>query len=627
MAPNREGADRTALAAAVAVLALAFLFSANQVWDSDSWFHLATGREILAHGIPAVNTFSFAFPDHPWPDPEWLFQLAAYLFTLPAGPGGAVLLQMALAGGAFLLSAGVFLRRAGRVGGRELLVLFPLVLLALAEVRVRLVLRPHLVSYLGIALLLYLWSARPKRTPLWFFLAGAVWANAHPGVVFGALLCGLFIGSALLGRDREGAGAACLAGAAFLGGSLCNPFFAYPYAYSLGHLAPGSVLGNIGEMAPPALAQHPAFFLFALLALAAIPFRLREGDWLHPLVATVFFAVAFRAQREVPAFCVAALPGTLLGLRQALGARSFARARGAPALAAAFLVAAFALFAAWRGAVDYRLFLRPGVGVNRAALPVGAARFIREKGFTGRFYNDVGNGGYLIWALYPGRGVFQDGRFFAYPTRFLAEAQGTGRPLDSRALAALAARYRLDGAVVTRALSPYFESYAGLFASLGWSVVYLDGVSCVFVRPGSPDAERAAGSEYSLLPAILTPATDPRDLFEAGSREPERMRSELERVPPGGLLKPSDCLALALAAWGAGDLPRAEAFFARGADLDPRSSGFPYYLGRLAAAAGKPELARERFRQAVQRGSRKTVGDEPAWMAAEELRRMGAAAR
>jgi len=574
----RTRVDRTPLAAALGVLSLSLLFSANQIWDSDSWLHLASGRLILARGIPSTNTFSSVFPDFPTSDPEWLFQVVSYLAALPAGPGGTVLLQMALVGSAVLLAAGTFLRGAGRVGRAELLVLFPVLLLALGEIRLRCVLRPHLVTFLGIALLLHLWSARPKRMPLWFALAGAVWANAHPGVVFGALLCGLFVASTALARDRAGVRAGSIAGAAFLAGSLANPYLLYPYLYSFTHLVGlGADLPNIAEFLPPSLAHHPAFFLLAFLALVAVPFRIRKGDWLHPLAAGVFFALAFRAQREASLFCLVALPGTLLGLRQAVGARTFSRAGGLPLWAASLLVGGLALFLSWKGWADNRGWLRPGIGIYRAVTPEGAVRFMLEKGFTGRFYNDMGNGGYLIWRLFPRQGVLQDGRLLAYPAGFLREVQGVPSSPDPAAMAKVADRYRLEGAVITRGLYDYFDLYVPLFQEMGWNLVHLDGVSCVFVRPGSPDAQRAAGSEFTLV----RPGMDPEGLFLLGQRWPERMRREVGRIAPESLLGGKDCLGFAMAAWGAGDFPLAGAFLRRGREIDPSSPLWSENLERL----------------------------------------------
>jgi hypothetical protein len=50
--------------------------------DSDTYWHIATGRWIIAHhAISAHDVFSLSMPGAPWTSPEWLAEvLTAWLF-------------------------------------------------------------------------------------------------------------------------------------------------------------------------------------------------------------------------------------------------------------------------------------------------------------------------------------------------------------------------------------------------------------------------------------------------------------------------------------------------------------------------------------------------------------------
>ncbi len=608
---GRSSARGAAPAILLGAALLAAVFSAVRLFDSDTWFHLASGRLIWQHGIPSTNVFSFLFPDHPFRHVEWLFQAAAYLSFLAGGAAGAVSFQMLLVMSTFLASAATLLARARRMGWEAVLLVLPLIILALTVCRVRFGLRPHLVSFLGVALLIYLWEARPRFYLIFIALAGAVWSNSHPGVVYGLVLCGFFPLSRVLARDLKGAREGVWALLAFFLGSLANPAFLYPYEYAWIHYRLERVIPDIAEFAPPTLAETPAFFVFAALAVLALPQRLGRKDFLYPLVLASFLIPALRAQREAATFAVASLP-FLLQAAAGFAERWSEGWRRKAVAGAGALLALLSLGIAAREWRRYEIFLRPGLGVNREVVPVNAADFIREQGLTGRMYNDFGNGGYLMWALFPGRGVFQDGRLLAYPPGFLAGIQGTGSPLAVGDLRSIADRYRLDGGVITRVLSRHFDSYAGLFRELGWKLAYLDGISAIYLRPGSPDDERMRGREFTLL----RPDGEPFALFDAGQKDPARMRAEIARLDPRTFILPADCFRFALAAWGCGDLARAEEFLRRGREIDPKNPGWPLNLGNLKAAAGSRDEARRWYEKAIRLGE----GTEQGRKASEKMK-------
>jgi len=72
------------------ILPLAFV----KLGEPDLWWHIASGRLILQQGIPGVNTFSHAWPEHPWPQTQWLFDVLLGICERVGGLGGVQLFQV-----------------------------------------------------------------------------------------------------------------------------------------------------------------------------------------------------------------------------------------------------------------------------------------------------------------------------------------------------------------------------------------------------------------------------------------------------------------------------------------------------------------------------------------------------
>lgn len=171
--------------AATAVLAVA-LFVPGVLNDDDTFWHLAAGEWIIAHGsVPHTDPFSYTRAGVPWTAHEWLAEvLMAWAFHA-AGWGGIVVLTGTAAAAAFFQMG----RHLGRLlpGGAVLLLL----LLTGACVGPGLLARPHILAlpFLG-AWVAGLFIARTaRRAPSWWLLpVMCVWANLHGGYVIGLLL-------------------------------------------------------------------------------------------------------------------------------------------------------------------------------------------------------------------------------------------------------------------------------------------------------------------------------------------------------------------------------------------------------------------------------------------------------
>jgi hypothetical protein len=499
---------------------------------------------------------------------------------------------------------------AGRRGAGALpwLSLAPVFALALAASRMRFVPRPHLATFAGLSLLLWLWERRPRRLPLWFGLLGIVWGNCHAGTVFGVVVMAAILGDAALRRDVPRLRSAALCTAAFLVGTLANPYGLYQYQYSFGHLSVGKIV-PLYEFKHASPAANPLFFLYAALVAAAVPLRLRRRDFLFPLLALPFFALAVDAVRVIPKFILVTLPGLVLTaaeLRAALGAR--ARVAGAAAVLALAAAAAGLAAREWRGADLLGPF---GWGLDARFLPEGAARFVERRDLQGRMFNDFDQGGYFIWRLFPGRKVFQDGRVQAYPPAFFRELMGSH---GAGSWPAMIDHYGIDYALVKRRPFSGDLDAGALFEAMGWPLVFLDGNSYVYVQPGSANDARTAADRLRLVRA----GDSSEQLYAKGKRDPAAMRAELRRIDPRSLHAPGDFDRFGTAAHGAGDAGLSEAFFAEGVARHPGDLVIRMNLASLLLSEGRRDEARNHFARVAESGR----GTALAAKAEEWLRRL-----
>jgi hypothetical protein len=461
-----------------------------------------------------------------------------------------------------------------------LLAVVVLLVLALSASRFRFPIRPHLVSYFGMSLLLWLWEVRPRRLLLWVAGIAVFWANCHAGVIFGLGLCFMFLLDALLARDSDRARIAAAGTGVFFAASLLNPFHIYPYLFSFIHLNVDRALPSVSEFRAFSLASDGwTFPLLAVLALAAFPGAIRRGEYLFPLAASGFLLLSLFAVREIPAFVLVALPGVVGFARRVLEALHTREEGNKKAVLALLILTGAAVLLVPADWSRYGAHLKFGSGVNSALLPEGAVRAVRSAGLTGRMYNDYAQGGYLIWKLFPEYGVFQDGRATAYPPEFFREVHGTDTPLDPHRLEEIMARYDIRFAVVRRNPFSGDPGVAPLFEALGWPLIHLDGACLVFVRPGTAGEERSFG--------LVTAAAGPELLFRLGRENPGLMERELNRIEPSRLLVPMDAFRFAAAAHGAGLTRVMERFLVRMWEMEDGNADPEYVarvLGRLEAS-------------------------------------------
>jgi hypothetical protein len=413
-------------------LSLFFLVCAGYyaipLWDSDFWWHIASGREILQNGIPGVDPFGvFSATDAVRNDTvlkgQWLGQVVLYeLFD--AGGANAVIGFRVLV---LLICLGwvVWRSRLLRVGP---LVLWPV----LAVLAVMLTHfggeRPQLLSFLFAALFFAVLD-RVEHSPagsrhrhwLWALpLITVLWANSHGGVLLGVALLGLWTGLKLLDARclRQEKIRWCVATLAVALASLATPngLQTYLYLFNL----EGSVLQSRTSEYVSAFQLYtlghvwPQLWVvvYYVLAAGAAVMLVRQRRWI-PLALLVFLgAISASSFRYFMFFLIIAAPYVAIGLQELVAGRVSVRPRVQSMGHAVLALLLMGLLVT--GVVRGKMFRG---GFLEQLYPVAMADFVAAQHLHGRSFNNMEWGGYLLWRLAPQVKMYIDGRMLDQ-TRF-----------------------------------------------------------------------------------------------------------------------------------------------------------------------------------------------------------------
>jgi len=500
----------------IALLALVAELSLRPMAESDLFFRIKAGQEILTqHGLPGRNLFSFTYPDYPDVDAAWLFEVgAAALYALGGFPAIVIAKTVVLLA-AFGLAFWLCLRR----GVAPAPAAFALAVAAFVG-RERFVERPHIFSLLGaVGLLLAIdrlvatTGKRAARVAVAVCVGVAVWANLHAGAFVAPVL--LACAGAGAWVDRNGAKAhlrdsctpALRAGAAsrrlaFTALAAAVAVFATPIGFGLLrylhlHLTlPG--LHPVDEFRAPTWLSDPAVFVFgAAFVVSLFAAGRHRLTWTAVLPVLAMVLLAVRSIRFAADAALVAAPLFAVNLT-AIGARAGARW---PVLTAA-PIPSVGVTALLVGMVAGPLVAGHGgggIGLDTRELPLSAIAFVNEHGLRARMYNDFETGSYLLFEPgggYPQHRVFVDPRLPAYPPAFhrlLGRADVTRTEWSAA----------MDGYGVDSALL----SYAGINPRVSWwdpevyALVFREEDARVFVRRLPRFAPLIASRE---IPATFT---------------------------------------------------------------------------------------------------------------------------
>ena len=488
-------------------MALSAFFVYFPLTDTDIFWHLAAGREILArkHWL-YTDPFSFSLPSPQWIDLHWLFQLCVYAIHSIGG-------EKALIGFKLIIIAAVsgILCSVYR-SVRYIAVTACTTAILLYEVRYLICLRPVLITMLCMALYIFLLEnvrLKENKKPLWWCVPLQIlWTNSQGLYLIGLCIIGAYWAEAVIDYVRKKGTrpiAATLVLAASAVACLINPYgikgLALPFAL-LSRISPDAhniYSLNIAENVPLfALTGYEAIYRYtvigaALLALVVFVLNRKAMRVAHILLFLGFLALAYCAERNVLLFVVAIIP--LIGYHTAqsgiFDAVAPVRKRIKRPLTF-FTIAVVVLILCW--AVMRHAWVLAVCPPHRALspfrFPEKITEYLRRNPVEGRMFNDIRYGGYLLWNFYPDRQVFIDGRLIIRPESFFADYLKVCE--NPELFPVVARRFNCTYVIVPFAIfNLHHRLIRWLYESQDWRLQYTDGASVLFVR-----------SDFALNPAV-----------------------------------------------------------------------------------------------------------------------------
>ncbi len=405
------------------LLGLLVIVALTRAVDPDFWWHTRTGQLIFASGIPRHDPFSWSAAGKPWVAHEWLSEALIYAVQASIGYTANVVLFSGVT-----LSAVLLMYALARRAGAGTRVLVALLFVTVVVLSFYVTVRPQEFTWLLFAAFVYLLQRdyEGEHVPAWLLpVLTALWANLHLGFVYGLMAVGLWVAAAALdrvrGRDVDLRRPALIAGAC-VAASCLNPdgpvLLWYPARYVFHH----EVTAYIGEWyrPDPRVPVHAPIFLTNLLLALVLISRNRPRPFLW-LVTAAAVVVSLQAVRNAP-FAV-------LLLMPVAGAAASARWRWATSGRDShkrIRLATAATLLAVLGAVILPLSARRTgalslVDPSDAGYPAAEAQYVKAHLSGKRLLNEYGEGGYLIYSLYPDVNVFIDGRSDFYGSRLLRD--------------------------------------------------------------------------------------------------------------------------------------------------------------------------------------------------------------
>lgn len=515
--------ENTAILRAVKIGSILILFSAFilnflsiPLWDSDFWWHIATGRDIVSAGsLPEKDPFSYtsvlAENKNPFPKWEnfilkqyWLGQITLYLIYDNFSAAGIIILRTFLLIMTLIITSWTLKRYSVSlpISFIFIFMLFSACLKSTGE-------RPVLFTILFTALtLFFLEDSRMKNGKQIFLLIPLMllWSNIHGGFIIGIIIISIFMFgegiSYLLKKNRIMKRRHFFYSVSLLaiGISLINPtgwdaiYIAanIPFKYKLIHqniqeyFSPYSIFKE--KVAP---LQYEYIFLISILPIILL-FRHKKMELSHIMLLVIFAVMSIFARRFIIYY-------VLIG--------SIILAKETDALIAGLMeqklsvvknnkIMNMLVFVTLISATLYLIgmlqrFEKTELKIS-SSVPTRAVDFIEKNKLSGNMLNDYGYGGYMSWRLYPQK-TFIDTRTLNMLVRIeynwiMQAAEYATEVNQSKSNTPLWERllnhYKINF-IFIQMLDPHAQMYPIIFKLIEsdkWMPVYCDLISVIFVR-------------------------------------------------------------------------------------------------------------------------------------------------
>jgi hypothetical protein len=613
---------QTTINAAVLIVPIIAFFLIRQVSDSDMWFHMAVGKQILATGaLPATDKLSLLNSGQPVNAYLWLFQILAAAGYPFAGFWWLQSLQVAILGLAFF-----FVFRSTRVWTSSMAA-WLLLLAAVIASSERFSLRPEIVSILMIALYYFRLQQGKYHSPAdlaKFFILQTIWTNSHGIFVIGPALTGCYLVEALI-KGLTGKGYKEAKSSGILTGITAAACFVTPYGpgnikyawrlfvesnplaseISNSTYEMGAALGRVSRTLLPFWFYFFLIITFFTGLLAVILYRRQQLSIARTLIGFSLLAASLTGMKNMPVFAIVAAPmiAEHFSLLDRIRIRLICGAIILAVMAAAATVwsprPAFQYLKTW---VPYRF----GLGLSADYVPIKLPEFLDGIGFSGPIFNSMEQGGFYEYHGYPARIPFYDSRLQDYdPQGVIASYEAVVNA--SRHPAGwhdLERRFAFRGILLGNL--PDDREAAGLLPLIAsdpaWRLVYLDYAASFWMRADKPDSPPAVDANRitGLIESVsnASQAENVNFFLEQTGRHPELRRKLLENAA-GQWNNTSLLIDLGLLEMQSGNQARAEQIFLNVLRMKPDSRVTLATLAQIALMRNDRNGAEKYIRKAL----------------------------
>lgn len=425
----------------IVFLICVFSVATHRLEDDDFFWHLSTGKFITENGfIPDKDVFGMATQGAEWIPFEWGSDLIFYNLHKIIGLNGIFIFTSVL----FCILFLIYFRllQKFKVNPAITIILFFFLLIAFFD---RLSPRPHIFTYLLLAILLYLlftyryfnrekYFNRLYYVPVLFLF----WGNLHLGVITGLLFFLLFLISETFAfyypkkfgnKDTSVISKSHLKKLILIliasaGVLLINPHGIRTYTYAYNH-SKMKMLEQIAEWLSPFNGQIESTFVLTIYkillftGIIVLLYSYRKRDLTFFLVCSVFAIYSLQAIRFIVDYEIVIIPLLAISLNYYLLNRQSSKVT--VKLNKVFkgnvikvsLIAVLLYLSKQFQTDSFYITLQynreAGLGVSNRYFPQGLYNFMLENKIKGTPYNNFDTGGYYKW-LFPDQKIFIDSR-------------------------------------------------------------------------------------------------------------------------------------------------------------------------------------------------------------------------
>lgn len=526
-------------------LTMVFLYSFNQIKESDPFYHLKAGEVIWqTKSVPRADIFSYTASGAEWIAHEWLAEVIFYFVYKFFNFWGLIVFAALIAAFVYYL----IFRLAVKKGANFYLAIFSIFFLSYLTFRFWIP-RPQIFAYLAFVVLIYLlenYRQSPKTKYLWFIVLDIwFWANVNASVILGLVILIFYLFAEAVKfylpklsqfiLSQKAIAYFGLTTLVAFGFSLLNPNTYKVLFYSV-YIKESVQLFRVLEwQSIISFRQDPKITVFLVLMLFVDAFliwwlglRKTSRDLTYLGLVMGVSIMPFISIRHYAFWPLAAvLPFAVLTseiLKKALQKFSTKELL--------FIFSSIGLVF-----LGGRYFSFPRYYLNENIMPAQAADFIENNQLKGPFFNLYNEGSYLIWRFWPREKVFIDGRSEIYGKKQIREFFTIiGGLADWEKL--VDEKYRINYFIL-----PYLpaetlgKSIQPLIVKLfkeNWSLIYWDDTALIFVRT-SPENQTLI-EKYIIRHnhPYRDPRIIPENEAELAAKEIEAL---LERFPQSSVIQ------------------------------------------------------------------------------------------